>query len=245
VVGFPSNRLPESVLTAILKGAAEKTAEAGISIVGGHTVDDTEPKYGLAVTGKVHPDKILRNSSARVGDKLILTEPIGTGIITTAAKRQLADPEVVAHAAAIMATLNRAAADVMTAFDISACTDITGFGLLGHLLEMVVASGVDAKVDSRAVPLISGAKELAQAGAIPGGTENNLEFVDDYVIWPESISPVGKLLLCDAQTSGGLLIAVKTEQADQLLHALHERGVTDAALVGEIVAAGTGMIEVV
>lgn len=244
IVGFPSNRLPESVLTEILKGAADKTAEAGISIVGGHTVDDTEPKYGLAVTGRVHPDKILTNSKARVGDRLILTKPLGTGIITTAAKRQLADPEVVAHAAEIMATLNRAAAEALTEFDVSACTDITGFGLLGHLREMVAAGEVDAGIDMQVVPLIAGAAQLAQAGAIPGGTENNLEYVDEHVTWPDSISPVNKLLLCDAQTSGGLLIAVAAEQADKLLARLHQDGVPEATIVGEITAAGSGKITV-
>jgi cysteine desulfurase NifS/selenium donor protein len=244
VVGFPSNRLPESVLTQILKGAADKAAEAGISIIGGHTIDDTEPKYGLAVTGTVHPDKVLTNAGPRIGDKLILSKPLGTGIITTAAKRGLAEAEVIEQAIMVMVTLNRSAAEAMANYDVSACTDVTGFGLLGHLKEMTTGGSVRATILAGTVPLIPGVAELVQAGAIPGGTENNREFVSDKVSWSDSISPTMQLLLCDAQTSGGLLIAVKPEQADKLLEDLHQCGLAAAAIIGEISAAGHGEIEV-
>ncbi|MCK4856780.1 MAG: selenide, water dikinase SelD [candidate division Zixibacteria bacterium] len=244
VVGFPSNRLPLTVLEEILRGANDKAAEAGISIIGGHTVDDTEPKYGLAVTGKVDPAKVFTNDKARIGDKLILTKPIGLGIISTAIKRQLADQALVEKVIAIMSALNQAAAAVMVRYDVSACTDVTGFGLLGHLSEMTTGSGVDAVIYADKVPLIEKALSFVEAGIVPGGTENNLEYVADRVNWPESISPTKRVLLCDAQTSGGLLIAVSPTDAEKLLSALHREGVGEATIIGEITAQGKGNIRV-
>lgn len=244
VVGFPSNRLRLEVLERILQGAADKAAEAGISIIGGHTVDDTEPKYGLAVTGTVDPNKVLTNSKARVGDKLILTKPLGLGIISTAIKRGLTEPALVDKVTAIMATLNNVAADVASRYDISACTDITGFGLLGHLSEMTIASGVKATIRAASVPLIAEAVGFASAGVIPGGTENNMEFVSGKVTWSDSVTRVNRLLLCDAQTSGGLLLAVKPDQADQILAELKSKQIVDAAIIGEIKASGQGMMAV-
>ncbi len=204
IVCFPSNRLPMEVLKQILKGASDKAAEAGIQIIGGHTVDDTEPKFGMAVTGIIHPDKILKNSGAQPGDTLILTKPIGTGILATAMKRGILDQQSSNRTIEQMLLLNKKAADVMRDFPVNACTDITGFGLLGHLHEMTYASGVNAEIHSGDVPLLPGAEEMAAAGIIPGGTLNNLEFSEKFVTWNESVSYLRKVLLCDAQTSGGI-----------------------------------------
>lgn len=244
VVGFPSNRLPMSVLQSILQGAADKAREAGISIIGGHTIDDTEPKYGLAVTGIVHPAKIRANNTARVDDKLVLTKPIGTGIISTAIKRQMADDKLRDLVIRIMSTLNAAAADVMSRYDVSACTDVTGFGLLGHLKEMTVGSRVIARIDANSVALIKEAVALASAGVVPGGTENNLDYVSPFVTWGESVSKIMRLVLADAQTSGGLLMAVKPDQADAMIGELIQKGVGDARIVGEITGTGDGRITV-
>ena len=244
VVGFPSNRLPMSVLQQILKGAADKAAEAGISIIGGHTVDDTEPKYGLAVTGIVDPAKIRKNSTARTGDRLILTKPIGTGIISTAIKRQLVDNDLRDRVIKIMSTLNVKAAETMTRYDVSACTDVTGFGLLGHLKEMTIGSRMNARIDSAAVQYIPEAVGLASSGVVPGGTENNLEYVSPFVVWTAGIANVTKILLADAQTSGGLLIAVEMNQAEAMLRELREIGINEAAIIGEITGSGKGEITV-
>lgn len=242
IVGFPSNRLPMSVLQQILQGASDKAREAGISIIGGHTIDDTEPKYGLAVTGVVHPDKIRANNTARVGDKLILTKPIGTGIISTAIKRQLADDKLRDRVIAVMSTLNAAAAEVMSRYDVSACTDVTGFGLLGHLKEMTVGSGVTARIDANYVPIIDEAIALASAGIVPGGSENNLEYVAPFVQWDGSVSRVMRILLADAQTSGGLLMAVRPSQAEAMVKELIYKGADASAVIGEITGPGDGMI---
>ncbi|MBK9967876.1 MAG: selenide, water dikinase SelD, partial [Holophagales bacterium] len=208
VVAFPSRRLALSVLERILAGAAEVAREAGIFIVGGHTVDDTEPKFGLAVTGVVHPDRIVTNASAREGDVLVLTKPIGIGILATAVKRGLAGEDVARRLVAVMRTLNRSAAEAMIETGVSACTDVTGFGLLGHLREMAAAAGLDAVIDAAAVPIIEPARELAAAGVVPGGTLENLAHVSPHVDFAPGLSRVDQLLLADAQTSGGLLIAV-------------------------------------
>ena len=244
VVGFPSRRLPLSVLGRILAGAAEVAAEAGVSIVGGHTVDDTEPKFGLAVTGVVHPDRIVTNSGARVGDALVLTKPIGTGILATAVKRGLAGDDVARRIVALMRQLNRAAAESMYEVGVSAATDVTGFGLLGHLREMAAASGLDCEVDATSVPVIEPARELAAADVVPGGTLDNLAHVSPHVDFAPGLSRVEKLLLADAQTSGGLLIAVPEERCDALLASLREKGVTEARRIGRFTGEGPGRIRV-
>jgi selenium donor protein len=234
IVGFPDHRLPMQVLKDILRGASDKAAEAGISILGGHTVEDTEPKFGMVVSGVVHPDKVLANSNAKAGDILILTKSIGTGIISTAVKNGLADQTIANKARDIMATLNARAAEVMADFTVSACTDITGFGLLGHLKELVEASAVEAEIYANQIPFIEGVYELAMAGAIPGGTNNNLDFVSKIVHWPDNISEVMKLMICDAQTSGGLLIAIPEAESETLLRALRTKGVETATIIGRI-----------
>jgi cysteine desulfurase NifS/selenium donor protein len=241
IVGFPDRKLPLEVLQEILRGAHDKAAEAGIRIIGGHSIEDSEPKFGLAVTGLVHPGKILRNSTARAGDVLVLTKPLGTGIITTAIKRGLASPGVTARVMKLMAGLNSKAAGVMAQFPVSACTDVTGFGLLGHLKEMVASAGVRAVVNAESVPVVEEAWEYAAAGAVPGGTTNNMDFVKPWVTWSGGTPELLKLILADAQTSGGLLISLPESSAAELLKRLHAAGVTGSAIIGAITAGSPGI----
>jgi cysteine desulfurase len=243
IVGFPSNRLPIAILERILQGASDKANEAGIGIIGGHTVDDTEPKYGMAVTGIVHPDRVLTNAAARPGDALVLTKPIGLGIATTAIKSGLAGDDLVARAIAVMSALNRDAAEAMIEVGVSACTDVTGFGLLGHLREMTAGSGVDVALYAEAVPVLPEVWNLAGADVVPGGSRNNLAHVAPHVDWDSGISEVQKLVLADAQTSGGLLIAVPQARLSALLDALHAREV-EGAVVGTFLDPGEGRIAV-
>ncbi len=245
IVGFPARRLPLDVLDEILRGASDKAAEAGMSLVGGHTIVDTEPKFGLAVTGIVHPGRIVHNSTARRGDVLVLTKPLGTGLIATAHKRGLTDDETVEAVVALMAQLNHAAAEAMIDVGVHACTDVTGFGLLGHLREMVVGSGVSATLWMQAVPVLDAARGFAAYGMAPGGTMNNLAHVEPYVDVVPSVSKTDLVLLADAQTSGGLLISLPAHRLDALLDALHRRGVKDAACIGEVVDGEAGRIRVV
>lgn len=244
IVGFPSNRLPLKVLEEILRGAQDKAAEAGISILGGHTIDDTEPKYGMAVTGIVHPDKVIRNSTAQVGDVLVLTKPLGMGIIATALKRGLADEVIAQKAIQIMVTLNKASAEAMATVHVHACTDITGFGLLGHLHEMTSASHVDVELTLSAIPILPEARVFATMDIIPGGTLNNLSFVQTHVIFSDNISRVDQLLLADAQTSGGLLISLPASEAQRLLDALDARKV-QGHIIGQITGEGQGKIRII
>ena len=242
IVGFPDRKLPLDVLQEILRGAGDKAKEAGIQIIGGHSIEDTEPKFGLVVTGVVHPAKILRNSTARPGDALILTKPIGTGIITTAIKRGLAAPRAIEEVMGLMAELNNKPVDIMAGFQVNACTDVTGFGLLGHLKEMVTAAGICAVLRYREVPVLEPAWEYAAAGAIPGGTRNNLDFVKQLVTWGEDVPELMKVILADAQTSGGLLISLPEALAGAMLCRLHEAGITKAAIIGVMVSGEPGII---
>jgi len=244
IVGFPSNRLPLTILEEILKGAQDVAAEAGIAIIGGHTIDDTEPKYGLAVCGTVHPGKIVTNSGAQRGDVLVLTKPIGTGILATALKRGSLDSKYIDDLINTMATLNKTAAEIMSEYIVHACTDITGFGLLGHLHEMCAGSGLDAQVSSGKIPILEPAMELAGAGIVPGGTENNLAYLESWVNWTANISQVSKMVLCDAQTSGGLLISLPAAEAGKMVKAMKHAGVIHAANIGRFTKAGKGVIEV-
>lgn len=245
VVGFPSRRLPLTALQRILEGAVDKAREAGIEIIGGHSVEDTEPKFGLVATGSVHPDRILTNAGARAGDVIVLTKPIGTGIIATAVKRGVAEPEVARHALEVMSGLNRAAAEAMAeAEGVHACTDVTGFGLLGHLREVTAGAGLDAEIDPHAVPLVEGVRELAAADVVPGGTLDNLAHVEPHIDWSQGLSRVHKLILADAQTSGGLLIAISPDHVQSLIDGLHSRGVTEAREIGRFVGEGQGRIRV-
>jgi len=244
IVGFPSNRLPMEILKRILQGAQDKAKEAGVNIIGGHTVDDTEPKYGMAVTGIIDPERILTNSNAQPGDAIILTKPIGVGIIATAIKRGLTDEKTMNRAIAIMSALNRRAAEVVNQFPVNACTDVTGFGLLGHLKEMSRASRVNAVISLDSVPSIGEAWDLATGNVVPGGTLNNMDYVADIVEWSEDISRTARIILCDAQTSGGLLIAIPSKYTGNLLRELHSNGVTDAACIGSFTEKGEGRIAV-
>ena len=236
--------LPSEVFAAILKGGADKAAEAGITIIGGHTVTDVEPKYGMAVTGFIHPDQIIRNSSAVPGDQLVLTKPIGTGIISTAGKAQEAPEEVLANAARVMATLNKGAAEAMIEVGVNAATDVTGYGLMGHLSEMASGSGAGATISLSAIPVLPGTIELLSRGIAPGGTHRNLAGAVEYTRWPNGFSENEKLLLCDAQTSGGLLIAVPSDRTDDLVAALKASGAPTADVVGEVTGGEAGVIEV-
>jgi selenide,water dikinase len=241
IVAFPSKTLPMDVLYEILRGGADKAREAGIGIVGGHSIDDPEPKYGMVVTGIVHPDRVVANSTARVGDVLVLTKPLGIGIITTAIKREKASKAAIERAVSVMSALNREASEAMVEVDVSAGTDITGFGLLGHLLEMVQGSGVCARIYLDRVPVIEEAWGYAGEGIVPGGSRANLEYVNPHVQWGK-VSEDARLVLSDAQTSGGLLISVPKEKEGLLLSALRVRGV-NGVVIGEILE-GKG-IEVV
>jgi len=244
IVGFPVKRLDLQVLRDILHGAQDKAAEAGISVLGGHTIEDTEPKYGMVVTGKVHPDKIWTNSGARQGDVLILTKPLGTGIYSTALKKGLLSESQAGKVSKVMSTLNKAAAEVFHSFTIHACTDVTGFGLIGHLLEMTRGSGADALLQAGEIPYLSDVHQLIAAGVVPGGTLNNLAYVNDWVSWPVNFDHNGKLAICDAQTSGGLLAALPGDQAAGAIRMLHENGIEEAVIIGRITGSGTGQIEI-
>ena len=234
VAAFPESGLDLSVLHAILNGGAEKAREAGISVIGGHTVRDPEPKYGLAVTGTIHPERIVRNSTAKPGDMLVLTKPLGTGILTTARRRDAIGDAELAETIDVMETLNRGASQAMTTVGADAATDITGFGFIGHLHEMV-AGNIGARVDAATVPLLDMAIELAERDCAPGGTKANLEFaLRDGVRFGPEVPEALRLVLCDAQTSGGLLIAVSEDKTEQLLDALAREGVDQASVVGAI-----------
>lgn len=244
IVGFPDKRLPMKVLQDILSGAQSVAAEAGISILGGHTVEDTEPKYGMVVTGMVHPEKVIRNTGARSGDVLILTKPLGTGILSTATKRGLTSPETIAMLTKTMKTLNKLPAEVMMEYDVHACTDVTGFGLLGHLKEMIHGAATDVHLAKDSIPCLPDAVKYARAGVVPGGTKNNLAFVESKVIWPDTIPEYEKHLLCDAQTSGGLLMAASQAEAERMLMQLQEHNV-EAFIIGKVTDENPGKIRVV
>ena len=237
LVAYPAKTRPMDKLEEILRGGTDQAAAAGVSIVGGHSIDDPEPKYGMCVMGLVNPNKILTNAGAKVGDKLILTKPIGTGVITTAIKRDKASPEVTARAIEVMTTLNAAASEAVQKVGCNACTDVTGFGLLGHLCEMTAASKVGAKLYYNKVPLIDGVKELLEMDMAPGGTWANMEFLEskEALVWEDNLTENERLILCDAQTAGGLLISVPSELADQLLDTLKSMGVSSAVEIGEII----------
>lgn len=234
LVGFPE-QLPVEVLQEILSGASDTAARAGIAIVGGHTIKSEEPIFGLAVVGRAHPQRVVSNAGALSGDALVLTKPLGVGIITTAAKNDEDVLGAISVAAQCMATLNRDAAEVLQEFDVHAMTDVTGYGMLGHLRNMTSASGLSAEVWLDCIPAIPEAVQYIRSGIAPGGTHANWKFLSDWVVYDSQIDKPDQLLLCDAQTSGGLLIATPAQTAEELVEALQRRGVTAAAVVGQIV----------
>lgn len=240
LVGFPAKTFPLHLLGEILRGGAEKAAEAGVLVAGGHSLDDGEPKYGMAVTGLVRPDRVVTNARAKDGDLLFLTKPLGIGLITTGIDRRLARPETVRRAVAVMSTLNRAASEAMLKVGVNACTDVTGFGLLGHLHEMALASGLSAEVDLERVPVLEEAWDLARQGVVPDGTHNNRHYLEGKVLW-ERISREEQLVLCDAQTSGGLLIACPPERAAEMAREMERVGVS-AVLIGRLGSGVPGQI---
>ena len=243
LTAWPAADLPLELLAEVLRGGAEVAMRAGCPVVGGHSIDDPEPKYGLAVVGLADPDRLLTIDRARPGDRLLLTKPLGTGVVATAVKRGEPDPAVVAAAVAAMTTLNRDAAEAALTAGVLAATDVTGFGLLGHLHRMLRASGVAAEVDAARVPFLPGAAELAAAGFVPGGTRNNEAFLRERVELEPGLPPVVATLLHDAQTSGGLLLAVAPERLAGLVADLRGRGV-EPALVGRVLAGQPGRIHV-
>lgn len=242
IVAFPLGCLDGSVLLAILQGGQQKIQEAGAILVGGHTVDDEEPKYGLSVTGVVHPDKVWTNAGARPGDALILTKPLGTGILATAGRAELF-PAGLKAAIESMATLSRQAAETADRFMVHACTDITGFGLLGHLYEMASASKVNLAIDSQALPLLPDAVEAAGMGFVPEGAYANREYLTT-ITFADGVSEPLRDICFDPQTSGGLLFSVPEAEAASLAAALQQAGVTNARIIGKVKEQGEGGIYV-
>jgi selenide,water dikinase len=240
LVAWPVQELPLDMLARVLEGGATVAREAGVAVIGGHSIHDPEPKYGMAVTGFVDRDRIVRNSTMGPDDILFLTKPLGTGIISTAVKNGRASAAQLRAAVDTMTTLNAAAADAMLAAGVAACTDVTGFGLLGHLHVALRQAGVAATIEIAAVPFMEGVRDLAEAGMIPSGTRSNLEFVDPHVDWG-ALDDVERLMLADAQTSGGLLIAVARERADLLADALKRRHVRNS-VIGRVVVGPAGSI---
>jgi selenide,water dikinase len=242
LVAFPIKSMEIEILREILKGGLDKMREAEVVLVGGHSIEDQELKYGLSVTGLIHPDAVLTNTGARAGDRIILTKPLGTGIINTAQKGGMAAPEVVQKAIEVMTDLNRKAAEVMKEFRVHACTDVTGFGLLGHLCEMLGQGEIGIKISLDAIPILPKAEEYAAMGLVPGGAHRNKEFYAPKVQGANGCSPSLLDVLYDPQTSGGLLIAVAVEDAKGILGVLQEVGVKDARIIAEVVAKPKGRL---
>ena len=242
LIAFPIKKMDGNILKEILKGGYSKIQESGAIIVGGHSIDDTDIKYGLSVTGTIHPDKILTNANARPGDRLVLTKPLGTGIIGTALKGEMASQGAVKKITQSMTTLNRVACEVMVEVGANACTDITGFGLLGHALEMAMASDVAIAIQSQSVPIFPEAEEYASMGMVPGGTRRNRDFAACKVEILGHVPDIKMDILYDAQTSGGLLISVEGERVQMLLGQLRRRGVKWATIIGEVLEGPRGRI---
>jgi len=236
LVAFPAKDMDISVLRRIIEGALDKMREAGVVLVGGHTVEDPELKYGLSVTGYIHPERVLTKKNLKVGDLLILTKRLGTGIVGTAIKGALASQEIIDKVTRAMATLNKVAAEVMQDYPVHACTDITGFGFLGHLAEMVSGSGFGVRIKADSVPVYPEALEYAAMGLVPAGAYRNRDFRLFMVDFAPTVNRILQDVLFDPQTSGGLLICVAPERAADLLNALKAKGVEDAAMVGEVIA---------
>jgi selenide,water dikinase len=236
LVAFPVKEMDLSVLRQIIQGGLDKLSEAGVVLIGGHSIEDKELKYGLSVTGFVHPARVLTKKNLQVGDRLVLTKPLGTGIVNTAIKAGMASAELTDRITHLMAALNREAAEVMSNFNISACTDVTGFGLLGHLAEMVCGSSASVRVFSDQVPVFAEALELAAMGLIPAGAHKNREFRDPMITFADKVKRSLKDVLFDPQTSGGLLISVGQHQASKLVSALKDAGISDAAQIGEVLS---------
>jgi selenide, water dikinase len=244
LVGFPRQSLDISILTEILRGGLEKIHEAGAVLMGGHTVEDPELKYGLSVTGTVHPKKIRTNRGAQVGDVLVLTKPLGTGIISTAHKAQMAEPGILQGAIDRMVQLNDKAAEAMSDSLVHACTDITGFGLMGHASGMARGSGLSMRFIYSSIPILEGAREYAAQGLVPGGAYCNQRFLEQETHISGKVPELGRIILFDPQTSGGLLIALPESEGEDLLRKLQERGIKEASIIGRVVPREKNLITV-
>ena len=244
IIGFPAGTMDISVLQEVLRGGLDKIKEAGALLLGGHSVEDDEFKYGLSVTGKVHPDKVLTNRGARPGDVLVLTKPLGTGIINTAIKGNIAGEGLVNRVIKIMASLNKGPAEEFNDFHISACTDVTGFGFIGHACEMIDDNSAGIKLFRENVPVISEAVEFSQMGIVPAGSLRNKKYREQQVIGINDVDPVMLDILFDPQTSGGLLIALPENEADELVVRLKSKGIEDAAVVGEFTNESKGKVKI-
>jgi selenide, water dikinase len=245
IVGYPIKTLGPEPLTEILKGAADKVKESGALIVGGHSIDDNEPKFGLSVTGLVHPEKVFKNIGAKPGDALVITKPIGVGIQTTAIKRDALSEEQLTKVIDTMATLNKVAAECLSDFHPNAVTDITGFGLLGHAQEVAKGSNVTMEISYTNVPILTGTVELGTQGIIPGGTKANHRWIKDVVAYSDEVTELEQYILCDAVTSGGLLVSLPKDEAERYVALLHEHGIQDAAIVGEVFEKKNKLINVI
>jgi len=244
LVAFPLKDMDMSILRQIILGGLDKMKEAGVVLVGGHSVEDKELKYGLSVTGFIHPDRVLTKKNLKAKDRLILTKPLGTGIINTAIKGGLASEEVIENVTQLMATLNRDAAEIMNDYPVHACTDITGFGLLGHIAEMVIDSKLGIEIRADKIPVITEAIEYAGLGFVPGGAYKNRDFRESVVDFAPSVDLPIKDIFFDPQTSGGLLISVERESADDLVKSLKKNGINDAAVIGEVLSGPVGRVVV-
>jgi len=244
LVAFPVKEMELSILRQIIQGGIDKLAEARVVLIGGHSIEDRELKYGLSVTGVIRPERVLTKKRLRPGDRLVLTKALGTGIVNTAIKAGMASADLTEKVTQLMARLNRDAAAVMSTFDVSACTDVTGFGLLGHLAEMVCGSHASVRLFSEKVPVIAESLEFAATGLIPGGAHKNREFRKTMVTFEETVPRTRQDVLFDPQTSGGLLISISARQAEEIVAALKDAGVGDAALIAEVVDGPEEKIEV-
>jgi selenide,water dikinase len=236
IVGFPKGRLDLEILGEVIKGGSERARRAGAVVIGGHSIIDPELKYGMAVTGVIHPDRVIRNVGVRTGDALILTKPLGTGIVTTALKQRKVSAAIVRAAVTSMVSLNQSASLVARSFPVHACSDVTGYGLLGHATEMAMGSGVSLTLESGALPLLPGAERLAGAGYLTGGCKRNRAYLEDKVVIGRRVRAALVEIAFDPQTSGGLLIAVPAGTAKAILSKLGAAGVRSAAIVGRATA---------
>ncbi len=244
LVCFPTKSLAISVLKAVLRGGIDKMSEAGVALVGGHSIDDAELKYGFSVTGIVHPEKIVTNAGARAGDMVILTKPLGTGIISTALKAKMVKEATIAKLTRCMVTLNSQASELMQEVGVHACTDVTGFGLLGHTVQLAQNSQVGINLKASSIPSFPEAGEFARQGMCPAGLQRNREFYSPSVKIAPELPDYRQDILFDPQTSGGLLICLSPEGAERLLKQLKRAGVADAAIIGEVVSQPRGVVTV-
>lgn len=234
IVGFPINVLGPEVLAKILQGSSDKVREAGAQVIGGHSVDDREPKFGLSVTGTVHPNKFYTNNGAKPGDKLILTKPLGIGALTTGIKRDLLSTTQIDEVTKVMTQLNKYAAEILRDYHPNAVTDVTGFGLLGHAYEMATGSEASLVIHYADVPLVNGTIELALNEVFPGGSRANHAYLDGKVVYDERLKSYEQVILCDAITSGGLLISLPADEAESYVVQLHEKHAIKASIIGEV-----------